>query len=184
VSLQKPTEDISGRRGWWGSRRSLVAIAVALTVMLAVVALGALGMLGNTGVQEVQDDEDAQVAAETAPSVAERAAEAILAYDHTNLEGGKEGAQEFMTSSFAEEYATTFERTVKPAARTYRATVSVEVKGSSVVRASDDRVKVLLFVDQTTQSTAHDRPQVALNRVELDMVRTDGEWLVDDISSY
>ena len=185
MRLEKPAEDsTAGRHSWWGTRQSLVALSVALVVMVTLVVLGALGLLGNTGVQEVQDAEDAQVAAETAPSVAERAAEAILAYDHQNLDGNKESAQQFMTSSFAEEYATTFERTVKPAARTYRARVSVDVKGSSVVRASEDSVKVLLFVDQTTQSTAHDRPQVALNRVEFDMVQRDGDWLVDGISSY
>jgi Mce-associated membrane protein len=182
---EEPTEESSpGRLSWWGSRQSIVALALALTIMVTLVALGAFGLLGNTGVPDVQRAEDTQVAAESAPSVAERAAEAILAYDHGNIDADQDSAQRFMTSSFAEEYATTFEQTVKPAARTYRAQVEAEVHGSSVVRAAQDRVRVLLFVDQTTRSTAHERPQVALNRVEFDMVLRDGEWLVDDISSY
>ena len=152
--------------------------------MLTLLVLGAFGLLGNTGIPGVQEAEDTQVAAETAPSVAERAAGAILAYDHRNLDTNQDAAERFMTSSFAEEYSTTFDKTVKPAARTYQAQVTADVKGSSVVRASEDSVKVLLFVDQTTQSTAHDRPQVALNRVEFDMVKRDGEWLVDGITSY
>ena len=161
-----------------------MALAVALTIVTTLVVLAALGLLGNTGVTDVQEAENTQVAAETAPSVAERAASAILAYDHRRLDQDQDAAERFMTSEFAEEYATTFDKTVQPAARTYRATVTAEVQGSSVVRASEDRVKVLLFVDQTTQSTAHDAPQVALNRVEFDMVQRDGEWLVDGISSY
>jgi hypothetical protein len=44
---------------------------------------------------------------------------------------------------------------------------------------------VLLYVNQTTRSTANGgEPQVALNRVQLSMVRSGGTWLVDDITSY
>jgi Mce-associated membrane protein len=161
-----------------------VALAIALVVLLTLVVLGALGLLGNTGIGEVQEAEDAEIAAESAPSVAERAAAAILAYDHKALDDNRDQAAKFMTSSFAEEYATTFDKTVKPAARTYKAQVTADVRGSSVVRASDDRVLVLLFIDQTTRSTAHQQPQVALNRVQFEMVESDGEWLVDDISSF
>lgn len=185
VRVESPAQgSAAGRRSWWGTRPSIVALVVALALLLTLVVLAALGMLGNTGVREIQDAEDSQVAAETAPSVAERAAEAILAYDHRSLDADQDTAERFMTSSFAEEYAKTFDDSVEPTARTYRAQVTAEVKGSSVIRASDDRVRVLLFVDQTTQSTAHQQPQVALNRVQFDMVLVEGDWLVDDISSY
>jgi hypothetical protein len=43
---------------------------------------------------------------------------------------------------------------------------------------------VLLFVDQTTVSSANETPQQALNRVEMIMVREGDRWLVDDITSY
>lgn len=170
--------------GWWGTPVTVAVLSVALVVMLTLVGLGAFGLLGNSGVQDLQEADEAVVAAESAPSVAERAAEAILAYDYRSLDADQDAATKFMTGDFAEEYSTTFERTVASAARTYRAQVTAQVRGSSVVRAGADEVKVLLFVDQTTKSTAHRRPQVALNRVEFVMVEQDGEWLVDDISSY
>ena len=43
---------------------------------------------------------------------------------------------------------------------------------------------MLLFVDQTTVSSANEEPQQALNRVEMIMVREGDRWLVDDITSY
>ena len=49
---------------------------------------------------------------------------------------------------------------------------------------SADRVPVLLFVNQTTTSSANAEPSVALNRVRMDMVNVDGVWLVDQITSY
>jgi Mce-associated membrane protein len=73
---------------------------------------------------------------------------------------------------------------VAPAAEQTKAQVTVEVQGSAVVRASEDRARVVLFVDQSTTSTATTTPKLALNRVEMVMVREDGSWLVDEITSY
>jgi Mce-associated membrane protein len=74
---------------------------------------------------------------------------------------------------------------VRPNAAKVRAKVEAEVKASGVSHADADRVNVLLYVDQTTTSTADSgEPQVALNRVQLSMVRVDGTWLVDDVTSY
>jgi Mce-associated membrane protein len=166
--------------------RLLVAIPLVLLTILGLtyLVLAFVGVPRMTDYQDVREAEQARVAAESAPSIAERAAEAILAYDHRRIDADQEAAARFMTSSFAEEYATTFERAVKPAARNYRARVTVAVQGSSVIRASSQEVKVLLFLDQTTQSTAHQQPQVALNRVQFVMVPEGGTWKVDEISSF
>ncbi len=183
-----PAEDVAlepeRRRGWWGSTASLVALTVALVLLLTVTGLGLAGLLGNRGLPGIREAAQVTDAVETAPSVAERAAEAILAYDHRTLDADQDAAQRFMTPEFAKTYADTFTRTVKPAARTFKAQVSSEVQGSSVVRATADRVRVLVFVDQTTVATNKKNPQVALNRVEFDMVRRGGSWLVDGITSY
>jgi Mce-associated membrane protein len=55
---------------------------------------------------------------------------------------------------------------------------------SGLAHTDAGRARILLFVNQTTTSAANDAPQVALNRVMLDMVDRDGTWLVDDITSY
>jgi Mce-associated membrane protein len=63
--------------------------------------------------------------------------------------------------------------------------VAAQVKASAVSHADPDRVTVLLYVNQTTVSTANGgEPQVALNRVTFSMQHLDGRWLVDNISSY
>lgn len=162
----------------------MIALGVTLAVLVLVVVLGALGLLGNDGYSELQESEEAAAAADEAPAAAERAAEAILAYNHTTLEADQDAATRFMTPSFAEQYTETFERVVKPAAVENKAKVSSDIRASGVIRSGTDQVRVLLFVDQTTVSTAHDNPQEALNRVEMIMVERDGTWLVDDITSY
>ena len=60
-----------------------------------------------------------------------------------------------------------------PNAAKVKAKVQAEVKASGVSHADADRVNVLLYVNQTTTSTANGgQPQVALNRVMLSMVRS------------
>jgi len=179
-----PRQRTGGFGGWWGSRASLVVLSVVLVLAVVLTTLLALGLLGNRGVDEIREADATDRAGRTATAAAERAVAAILAYDYRSLDADQSGAEDFMTPEFAAKYGRTFEKVVKPAAEDNRAKVTAEVHGGSVVRAAPDRVRVLLFVDQTTQSGANQGPQVALNRVELDMVERSGTWLVDDISSY
>jgi Mce-associated membrane protein len=182
-----PAQEPAGRdvrSGWWGSRGSLVVLTVTLVALLVVTGLGLAGLLGNRGLVEIREASDVRDAEQTAPSVAERATEGILAYDYKTLDVDQDAAERFMTPAFAKKYAASFTKAVAPAARTYKAQVTAKVLGTSVVRATQDRVRVLVFVDQTTVATNKKNPQVALNRVELDMVLRGGSWLVDDITSY
>ena len=170
--------------GWWGSRASLLVLSAVLVVAVLLTSLLALGLLGNRGIEEIRQADATDSAGLAATAAAERAATAILAYDAGSLDNDQAAAERFMTPTFAQKYAATFEKVVKPAAEETKAKVTAEVQGSAVVRAAPDRVRVLLFVDQTTVSTANQGPQKALNRVEMDMVERSGTWLVDDISSY
>ena len=169
---------------WWGSRASLLILSAVLVALLALAGLLALGLLGTDGVQDVNEADAVDESVRTAPAAAESAATAILAYDFRSLDADQDTASRFMTEDFAKEYADTFEKVVRPAAEETRAKVTASVLATSVVRATEDTARVLLFVDQATTSTANARPQIALNRVEMSLVREGDEWRVDDISSF
>ena len=168
----------------WGLGTGLVVLSVVLVIMLAVAALTAFGLVGNTSLSELRQEKAELEAGRSASATAERAAAAVLAYDHRSLETGKENAVRFLADDFAEEYTSTFDKVVAPAARDTKATVTADVRASAVVRASEDEVRVLLFIDQTTQSTANPDAQLSLNRVEMVMVREGESWLVEEITSY
>ena len=71
-----------------------------------------------------------------------------------------------MTPAYKKKYAGTFDKLVRPNAAKVRAKVEAEVKASGVSHADADRVNVLVYVNQTTTSTANGgEPQLALNRV-------------------
>jgi len=164
------------RRAWRGP--SNLVLAVLALVTAAVVAAAAYFAV------PAWQDRAVERAQQTAPSVAERAVRAILSYDYTSLDHDELVAASYLTPRYRKKYEHTF-TLVKHSAPGLKAEVTARVLGSGISEADPDRAHVLVFVDQTTKSTANGgRPQVALNRVMLDMVRQDGRWLVDGITSY
>ena len=175
---EKPVTAVRGGPSW-------PVVAVLGVVALALVLTAAWLGLATWDYREVRDQDAVDEASRTAPAAAERASAAILSYDYGSLDADEKAAERYMTPAYRKQYADTFDRLVRPNAAKVRAKVEAEVKASGVAHADADRVNVLLYVNQSTTSTANSgQPQVALNRVQLSMVRQGGTWLVNDITSY
>ena len=171
-----PPDDPDGRPERPG-RRSDVLVLVALAVVVALAVTAGLLYLRARG-------EDRTEAARTAAQVAgERHAVALLSYDHRHLDRDFARAEKVLTGRFADDYAQTTEKVVRPTAEQVKAVVTAEVVSSSVVRASENRVVLLLFVDQTTTSTRLEGPKVDLNRVRMTLSRTGAGWLVSGVDA-
>jgi len=167
--------------------RLMVGVAAtALVLLLTALALALLVEGAGWGDwKRMQQNDQVVDNIRTAPAAAEQAAATILAYDYESLEADRDAAAALMTPEYREEYVETFDDLVLQAARERKAQVEADVRASGVAAAGPDRVEVLLFVNQTTVSTANSgEPQTALNRVVLAMERVDGTWRVDDITSY
>lgn len=158
------------------ARADLVLVA-ALALLLVLAATAAL-----LTVRARAEDRAEQARAE-AQAAAERHAVTLLSYDHRHLDRDFARAREVVTGRFADDYATTTERVVRPSAEEVKAVVTAEVASSAVVRAAENRAVVLLFVDQTTTSTRLEGPKVDLNRVRMTLVRSGGEWLVSGVDA-
>lgn len=163
---------------WW---------VLGLLGVLAAVAVGFAAYF----VTQAQRAEEYQEALDRAPAAAESAAAAVLSYHHESLEADRDAAARFLTEGYRDDYLDTFDKLVAETARETRATVEAEVLASSAMLGGGagehdpDRVPVLLFVNQSSTSTASSTgPSLALNRVRFDMVEVDGTWLVDGITSY
>jgi Mce-associated membrane protein len=167
--------------------RLMVGVAAAAVVLLLTALVLALLVEGAGwgDWKRVQEHDQVSDAIRTAPGAAEQAAATILAYDYESLEADRDAAAALMTPEYREEYLETFDDLVLEAAEERKAQVEADVRASGVAAAGPDRVEVLLFVNQTTVSTANSgEPQTALNRVVLAMEKVDGAWRVDDITSY
>ncbi|MGY1784179.1 hypothetical protein [Geodermatophilus sp. SYSU D00698] len=63
-----------------------------------------------------------------------------------------------------------------------QAVVQTEVVGAGVVSAGEDSGTVLLVIRSTQQSTASPQAQVLRYRIQVELVREDGRWLLSGIS--
>ncbi|QIK67579.1 hypothetical protein G7072_15565 [Nocardioides sp. HDW12B] len=190
VAPARPRRDHSGgpapraRAVVAGGRRLVLGLAALLVVLLLYVGLMLLGLLGTDGVADLDRADQEAAAGRAAQASAERAAGAVLAYDFRTLEEDRDAATRFMTEEYAKDYVGTFDTAVVDAATESKAQVSVEVQGSAVLSASVDKVRVLLFLDQTTLTADAAQPKLALNRVEMIMVEEGDTWKVSDILSF
>lgn len=152
---------------------------------LALALIVAVAVYGIPMWRTVRHHDAVVAARQQATPAAERAADAVLSYDYKSLNSDEKAAQHYLTKHYAKQYVATFNKLVKPNATKLHAHVTADVQASGVVHADPDRVAVLLFVNQTTHSTANNgQPQTALNRVEMSMVKQGGGWQVDGITSY
>lgn len=126
------------------------------------------------------DGGEGSTAARDAQVAAERAVVPVLSYDFRHLDEDQRAAQALMTGSYRQEYDKLFAVLRENAPQT-RTAVSAEVVASGIVRATDDRVQVLVFVDRPTTNKLDAEPVVYKDQVTLSMQRVDGEWLVDDL---
>ena len=166
----------------WQPLLTVLAVAAVTAVVLAAGPL-----IPGVGVEAFADRQEhaaTDAARRAAPVAAERAAVAILGYDHRRLGTDRDRAAGLMTDDYRRQYLRTFDGAVLEQAEKLRARVVAEVRASAVTLAEPGRAQVLVFVDQTTHSTANDQPQVALNRVMFSMVEQGGAWKVADITSY
>ena len=149
--------------------------------LLAGLGLLAAGLVAATTWMWVAgDDGGDDSAARAAQVAAERAVVPVLSYDYETLDEDQKAAQALMTGSYREEYDKLFAVLEENAPET-QTKVTASVVASGIVRASDTRVQVLVFVDRPTTNKLSAEPVVYKDQVTLSMQRVDGTWLVDDL---
>ncbi|MER6924929.1 hypothetical protein ABT314_39425, partial [Streptomyces spiralis] len=126
-----------------------------------------------------------------AVAAARKAAPVVLSYDYRHLDRDFSRARALLTGHFRDQYGKTTKAVVAPTATKYhgvvKATVATPADGGapavSVVSATPDRVVVLLFVNQATQSTQVPEPRLDLNRVRMTLTRTSDGWKVSGVDA-
>ncbi|MDK1343767.1 hypothetical protein QNO09_10685 [Streptomyces sp. 378] len=165
-------------------RRRLLTLVLAVLLVTGLVALAALGW-------QYRDGRLTETARTEALAAARKAAPIVLSYDYRRLDKDFSTARAHLTGDFRDEYGKTTKTVVAPTARKYhgvvKATVAAPGSGGdpavSVVSASPDKVVVLLFVNQVTESTQVSGARVDQNRVRMTMDRTGDGWRVSAVDA-
>ncbi|MFF5517681.1 hypothetical protein [Streptomyces coeruleorubidus] len=167
-----------------GDRRRPLTLLLAVLLAVGLVALAALGWQYREGRQS-------ETARAEALAAARKAAPVVLSYDYRRLDKDFSRARAHLTGDFRDEYGKTTKTVVAPTAEKYhgvvKATVAAPGSGgtpaASVVSAAPDKVVVLLFVNQVTESTQVSGARVDQNRVRMTMDRTDDGWKVSAVDA-
>ncbi|MGW0369110.1 hypothetical protein ACWDZW_09365 [Streptomyces coeruleorubidus] len=167
-----------------GGRRRPLTLLLAVLLVVGLVALAALGW-------QYRDGRLTETARAEALAAARKAAPVVLSYDYRRLDKDFSTARAHLTGDFRDEYGKTTKTVVAPTAEKYhgvvKATVAAPGSGgtpaASVVSASPDKVVVLLFVNQVTESTQVSGARVDQNRVRMTMDRTGDGWKVSAVDA-
>jgi Mce-associated membrane protein len=167
-----------------GGRRRLLTSVLAVLLVVGLVALAALGWQYRNG-------RLTETARTEALAAARKAAPIVLSYDYRHLDKDFSTARAHLTGDFRDEYGKTTKTVVAPTAEKYhgvvKATVAAPASGAApaaaVVSASPDKVVVLLFINQVTESTQVSGSRVDLNRVRMTMDRTGDGWKVSAVDA-
>lgn len=145
-----------------------------------VVALAAVLAVLHTANERHAEVDQARSAGKAA---GEKMAVTLLSYDYRAPADDLQRREALLTGHFKDEYATLMKDTVLPAATKQQVTTQTSVAMSSVISADGpDRVTLLLFLNQTTQSAASKEPVLNGSRVRMTVQRTGGQWRVSELT--
>ena len=161
-------------------RRSgaLVSVLAGMVTALALLT----GFLAYT-VVDTRGPAPVESSRKAALDAARSAARLVFSYDYRHLTKDFSDGRARTTGKFQAEYDKTTSRLVQDVAPRYKAVVSADVSEASIVSATEDRVVLLLFVNQTSASTLAAHPKITQSRLEMTMQRVGARWLVSDIKA-
>ncbi len=165
-------DTLSGVRRRTG--RLTAVLAAALLVALVVLALVARGW---------QQDRDLAAAGRDAEQAARQAVVAMTSYDYRTIEEDFAWVDTAGTVSFRKKF-TEASAPVRASILALKAQAEGEVVAAAHTVQTEDRARVLLFVDQTITDPERTENGIDQPRVVMTMVREGDRWLVDDVELF
>ncbi len=150
----------------------LLALLLATATVISFVRGGDASSAEAAGLPDAREVAAARAAAEAAIVP-------VTSYDYRSLEDSKDAALSYVTPAFGEELTKIFDGVIAENAPSTQTVVEAKLLASGISRTGEDRVDVVLFVDQSTTNKQTDEPQVYKNQAIAQMVRIDGTWLLD-----
>lgn len=168
-----------------GTARSRAAFTSTGLRTQVVVVLAAVALLVGGGAAtlyyQVQRAEAAEAARAAASAVAAQRAKAILSYDYRTLQSDIAQAKASATGRLQQQYTQIASGVIAPRAKKQQMVNQSAVVASAVVAAEPERVVMLLFVNQATQSNQLKAPRIQHSEVRMTLKKVDGKWLVSGL---
>jgi Mce-associated membrane protein len=155
--------------------RRLVPIVLAVLVLAAAVGVGLLGW-------QAMRAADAERAAAEALDAARTSTGQALSFDSKTIDADLARSRAVVSGAFAAQFEQRVNEVIMPAVRQQAVTTKAEVVRAALIGVRPGQVDALLFVDQTTTTSARPQPQRTPVQIRVTMTRTDdGRWLLSDL---
>lgn len=155
-------------------RRAVLAILCALLAIVAVV-------LGVTAVSLRSELDDERNDRREVAEVAGAFSEAILSYDFEDLDATKARVLDLATGDFADDFQQSFEG-LSALVEAVKGQATATVQDVFVGDVGDGEATVITVVDLAATGASGDRT-VPDSYIRLSLVRVDGAWKVDGLTS-
>jgi Mce-associated membrane protein len=99
------------------------------------------------------------------------------AYDYRSLDADFKKVTTGMTAKFAKDYTQTSSK-LKPTLVQYKTRVTSSLQGAGVTSASTTEATIVVFLDQTVNTSQSSVPRLDRNRLQMQLERHNGKWLV------
>lgn len=149
-------------------------LLLRLLIALAVVAAFVVGCIGVWNWKQAHDLTSARA---NALAAARKDAVIIASYDYRELDAYFAAVGKISTGEFSKQYGKA-NTDLRKLIRATKAVVKAKVLNAAIESATEDRVTVLLFVDQTVRNAALSGPAMDRNRARMTLELDDGKWLV------
>ncbi len=107
---------------------------------------------------------------------------AVLSYTPDTLDRDFSSAKSHLTGDFLSYYDQFTQQIVAPAAKQKSVKTTAVVLRAALSDFQPDSAKVLLFVNQTTQSKDRPEPTLTSSSVQVTLTKADGKWLISSFN--
>jgi Mce-associated membrane protein len=158
-------------RPWYAARWLTVLLAVLLAALLATAGILAWQLQGAQALEE-RRTQVLQAASEHATD--------FLSVDYRHAQRDTAKVLAGTTGQFRQEYARSRDR-LQQLVRQNKSISTGKVLSVGVVSADEDSARAIVVADSQVQNLATTQPQPRHYRLQLDLAKQDGRWLVSGL---
>ena len=162
-----------------GPPSSAVPYRLVAYVALGAAALGCLVLIGLLLVRQGQASDRDELREQILAAARQRAVN-FITLDYRHLDRDLARVERGATGTFRKQF-TAGTANLREIVTQNQAVARGEVLEAGIVSADADSARVLVVADSTVTNTASTEPEKRHYRLQLDLVRKDGAWLVSDL---
>jgi Mce-associated membrane protein len=156
--------------------RTLVGNGLVLAVLLASVLAAVLGWRAYSAAATDR-------ATSAALDMAKIRTSELLSYSAPSLDADLARAKQQVTGDFVQRFDQLASTLIAPSTRQQGLTTRATVVRAAVVDSQPGRVVTLLFINQSTTTTAHPRPVQQTSQATVTMSKVGDQWLISDLTA-